>query len=178
MPLVSNKAEESGCKGVIAFVEGYEGPTSNADTPLLIPYVYIEKEDGMKIIQNKIGSNATIQVEVFGAACFPPDWGGYNICHQNLPCENGNHCQYAYQLIGRDMYNEGYCDSCPTDANGDPNPLGCYFDEDLFFFDTVQNVESCASSCDAEAALESRSCKFCPSDLTKFRFGIENEEEK
>jgi hypothetical protein len=181
--LVPQKAEESGCIGVIAFVEGYEGPKSNGGATLLIPFVYIEREEGISLIQSKIGSNATIQVDVFGAAC-EPNWG-WSTCHRNLPCENEFYCEYESQPIGPDMYSEGYCHFCPWDANGNPDPLACYFDENLFYsislngtVDTIQNVESCASSCGAEAALMRTSCKFCPSELTEFQFGIDSEEEK
>jgi hypothetical protein len=175
---VSNKAEESGCIGVIAFIEGYAGPSSNADSPLLIPYVYIEKEDGMKLVENKIGSNAIEHVEVFGAACHALQ---LDRCRENWPCDDGNYCEYNDRPAGSDIYNEGNCKLCPKDANGSPNPLACYFDENTFSyhtFDTVQNVESCALSCAAVAALRSESCKFCPDDLTKFRFGISSEENR
>jgi hypothetical protein len=178
---VSDTAEKSGCIGVIAFIEGYEGPHSagNGDTPLLIPYVYIENEEGMALIQSKIESVATIQVDVFGALCVPNS--GWETCRENLPCENGDFCYYESQLVGQDIYSKEHCFPCPTEADGDPDLLACYFDDNLFWGEdnnTVQNVNSCASSCGAEEALESRSCKFCPSDLTKFQFGIESEEER
>jgi hypothetical protein len=173
---VSNKAEESGCIGVIAFFEDYhQRLTSNDHTPLLIPYVYIDNEEGMKLLRSKIGSNATIEVDVFGAKCWP-GWG-LEVCRENWPCGNGDFCSYFSQSIGEDIYSDGMCGPCPMDANGDPNPLACYFDEDVSY-DSVQNVQSCASSCGAEVALTSKSCKFCPSDLTKFQFGIESEEER
>jgi hypothetical protein len=170
---------------VIAFIKGFNGPVNfdNADTPLLIPFVYIENGEGQKLIQNKIGSNATLQVDVFGVGCYATSSRiSRDICRGDWHCKDGDFCVYYDRLVGPDMYNEGYCWSCPTDANGDPNPLACYFNEDLFRitleYDSVQNVESCALSCGAEAVLESRSCKFCPSDLTKFQFGIESEKER
>jgi hypothetical protein len=182
---VSDTAEESGCIGVIAFIKGFNGPVNfdNADTPLLIPFVYIENGEGQKLIQNKITSNATLQVDVFGVGCYATSSRiSRDICRGDWHCKDGDFCVYYDRLVGPDMYNEGYCWSCPTDANGDPNPLACYFNEDLFRitleYDSVQNVESCALSCGAEAVLESRSCKFCPSDLTKFQFGIESEKER
>jgi hypothetical protein len=181
---VGNKAEKSGCTGVIAFIEGYDSPLENADTQLLIPYVYIEEEEGKALIQSKIESIATIQVDVFGALC-DRNWAEMGTCRENLPCDNGVFCYYqsqpGSQLLGPDVYSEGSCFLCPIDANGDPDPLACYFDDNLFWAEDtniVQNVNSCASSCGAEAALLTKSCKFCPSDLTKFQFGIESKEER
>jgi hypothetical protein len=180
---ISNQLEESGCLGVIAFIEGFNGPVNfdNDDTPLLIPFVFIENGEGISLMQSKIGSNATIQVDVLGVGCYPPD-SGRDICRGDWHCKDGDFCVYYDRLVGPDTYNEGYCDPCPSDAHGDPDPLACYFDEDLFKinlqYDTVQNVNSCASSCGAEAALMTKSCKFCPSDLTKFEFGIKKKEER
>jgi hypothetical protein len=39
-------------------------------------------------------------------------------------------------------------------------------------------VESCAKACDAGAALASKECKFCPTKLTEFSFGVEKEEDR
>jgi hypothetical protein len=133
---------------------------------------------------NNIGSNATVEVDVFGAYCgYTGD--GYGGCSAFSSCEEGEFCLFWFGAVGRDMFNKGECYSCPKNANGDPNPLGCYFDNQLDFWagnwtgwDTVQNVQSCASSCGVEALLTNNDCKFCADDLTKFEFGIESEEEK
>ena len=39
-------------------------------------------------------------------------------------------------------------------------------------------MESCAKACDAAAALASKECKFCPTKLTEFSFGVDNEEDR
>jgi hypothetical protein len=68
--------------------------------------------------------------------------------------------------------------ACPKD------PTNCYFDPGVFIEfdcyspDTIQNVESCAKACDAAAALASKECKFCPTKLTEFTFGVDNEEDR
>jgi hypothetical protein len=188
---VSKQANKSGCVGVVAFQDGFDEAcdveigscSSNSNSELLIPYVFIKEEKGSNLLINKIGSNATVEVDVFGAYC---SYTGEEFCTAIVSCEEGTFCLFYYGPMGQDMFNEGECYSCPKYANGDLNPLGCYFDDQLDLWDgdawtnwdTVQNVQSCASSCGVEAVLTSNDCKFCPDDLTKFEFGIESEEDK
>jgi hypothetical protein len=186
---VSNQAENSGCAGVIAFIDGYAGPMSNSDSELLIPYVYVEMEEGMKLL-NKIGSNASVVVDVFGGACYPPEGTGVQgICRSYWPCPDENFCEYnGIPAETGDLlkveYTEGYCRPCPTDESGDPDPNACYFDnrkDGLFDVTTVstktvQKVQECADKCGAQ--LTSEGCKFCTSEVTGFEFGIENEDER
>jgi hypothetical protein len=152
-------AERSGCVGVIAFKNDYDSWPENHRTELLIPFVYIGEEQGKILFNGKIGSNAAVQVKVFGASCYPT-WGS-DTCNAKWPCEENSFCRYNSVPIGQDLYEDGWCESCPIDANGDPNPLACYIDDQLHLqfndtwtdYDTVQNVDSCAKSCGAEVAL-------------------------
>ena len=68
---LSNQAEKSGCVAAVAFDRIYDvSPHSNSDSQLLIPYVYIGKEDGLNL-QDRIGSETLIQVDVFDDGCYP-----------------------------------------------------------------------------------------------------------
>jgi hypothetical protein len=95
---------------------------------------------------------------------------------------------YLTLVDSADLYDYGSCLPCPGD------PTDCYLDPVVFiefddydddeyswnytYPDTVQNVESCAKACDAAAALASKECKFCPTKLTEFSFGVDNDEDK
>jgi hypothetical protein len=172
---VSDQAEKSGCLGVIAFIEPYEHPFSNSNSELLIPYTYIPIEEGKKLLENKIGATAEIQVDIFGAGCYPA-WES-DMCSLTWPCTEGTFCDFNSVPLENDQYSEGYCRPCPEDH------VRCYFDDrqdDLsdtvtsISTKTVQRVQSCASTCGAE--LTSRGCKFCTSQVTGFEFGVEDEE--
>jgi hypothetical protein len=69
---VSDNAEESGCVGVIAFDQTYYGPQWHGLSELLIPYLYIKEEEGLVLLDSKIGKDAKVEVDIFGAACL---WG-------------------------------------------------------------------------------------------------------
>jgi hypothetical protein len=59
---VSNQAEKSGCIGVIAFsTMETESVTSQFDDELLIPCVHVGKEEGLSILNGKIGTTSSIQ---------------------------------------------------------------------------------------------------------------------
>ena len=187
---VSNQAERSGCAGIIAFLPSfYDSPMSHSDTELFIPYVYVSKEDGLDLL-NKIGEDATVEVTVFGGACYP-SWES-NICSASWPCDEGEFCEYNSRPIENEgsgvtfQYTEGWCLNCPTDVeSGEPDPMACYFDSrfdgrvdtvQTISTKTVQKVQECASTCGAE--LTSKGCKFCTSEVTGFEFGIENEDDR
>jgi hypothetical protein len=180
---VSGNAEDSGCVGVVAFDQAYDGPPSHSSAELLIPYVYITEEEGLVLLGSKIGMDAKVEVDIFGATCLSREYG-YGACNTDFPCDDDSFCGFTWGPIGPDLYSEGDCLPCPED------PTGCYFDAKIFHVmnandhgvliepDTVQNVESCAKACDAGAALASKECKFCPTKLTEFSFGVDDEEDR
>ena len=171
---ISTKAENSGCVGVIASYDD-ANVTTHGYTELLIPFVFIEEKEGLKLLDENIGTAAKVEVDVFGAECFPYSNYFNNICDQGKTCVYDEFCAFSFTPIDEDVYDSGVCKSCPKDSNGEPDPLACYFDKTSLIYssnysypDTVQNILSCAESCDAEAALMSKSCKFCSEKLTKF----------
>ena len=176
---VSNQAEKSGCVGLIAFMNTNEQiwlPT-HADTELLIPFVYVSKDDGQNMFRSKIGKTATIEVSVFGAGCFL-HWGWEEetlVCSDRMPCDIDTFCEYKTDPLSEDRYSSGFCTSCPRDANGEIDPISCYFN--VHDADTVQNTESCVDACKAEEEFNGE-CKFCTSQLTEFKFGVENEADR
>ncbi|KAL3801630.1 hypothetical protein HJC23_013135 [Cyclotella cryptica] len=179
----SNQAELSGCAGVLAFIEPYDGPMANSNSKLMIPYAYIPIEEGRKLLKNKIGETAKIQVDIFGAGCYPA-WES-NMCSATWSCNDGHFCEFNSVPIENesdpnesDRFSEGYCRPCPE------NPVLCYFDDrkdgrsDVVTVSTktVQKVQTCATSCGAE--LTSKGCKFCTSQVTGFEFGVEDKEDQ
>lgn len=178
---VSNQAEKSGCAGVIAFIDIYDGPMSNSNSELMIPFIYIPIEEGRKLLKNKIGEIAKIQVDIFGAGCYPARQS--NMCSATWPCDDGYFCEFNSVPVENesdlnDLYSEGYCRSCPE------SPVMCYFDDrkdglsdvKTISTKTIQKVQTCATSCGAK--LTSKGCKFCTSQVTGFEFGVENEEDQ
>ena len=171
---VSNQAEQSGCVALVAFMNTDEQiwlPT-HADTELRIPFVYVSKENGQKILDSQIGMTASIEVSVFGAGCFI-HWGWEEEtlqCSDNIPCDVDTFCEYKNNPLSEDRYSQGYCTSCPKDA------LSCYFD--IHDADTVQNTESCFAACNAEEEFTGEKCKFCTSQLTEFKFGVDDEADR
>lgn len=69
------------------------------------------------------------------------------------------------------------CQSCPEDEQGNPYPLGCFFNiEDQGWVMGQQAVESCFATC--SSSLEFSNCKLCPKDVNGFDFGINPGEEE
>jgi hypothetical protein len=197
---VSDNAEESGCVGVIAFDQAnYEDPhnwrvPSHTYSELLIPYVYITEEEGLVLLDSKIGMDAKVEVDIFGATCYSGGYGS-GLCGIDSTCDDDSFCAFTFSNggIGPDLYSKGECLPCPedpTDCYFDPEALVRFLDYDDYIYwyvddglnyshpDTVQNVESCAKACDAGAALASKECKFCPTKLTEFSFGVDNEDDR
>ena len=203
---VSNQAEKSGCVGVIASHPS-NVLTRHQFTELLIPFVSISEEDGLKLLSEKIETLTKLEVDVFGGAC-DPNWNAFysinGACSASDRCPDGEYCAFYTNPIDENVYGIGTCLPCPNDSDEEPDPLACYFDQtaltmisiwdnSTFTFtqtastgenteedsypDTVQNVVSCAESCKAEAALISKSCKFCSEELTKFEFAESSSEE-
>ena len=181
---VSDQAEKSGCVGIVAFeLNNIEVPMSHSFDKLLIPYVYVAKEDGLKLLNEKIGKEAKLEVNVFGGACYPT-WESKK-CSNSWPCDTGEYCDFKSVPSGEgNIYLQGNCIPCPQDENGESDPLACYFDSrndgkfdvETIMIKTVQKVEECASTC--EAQLSSNGCKFCTSEVTGFDFTVENEEDR
>ena len=159
---LSNQAEKSGCVGVVVFDSiDDDSPHSNSDSQLLIPYVYIAKKDSLSI-QNKIGSIAHIQVEVFGAGCYPSFES--NRCNQQSRCKDGSYCSFHYAPDSEsNMYTEGHCRLCPLRFE-EPDPMDCIYSPSQDSPNTnpyaiekhetltlKQNVRSCMKSCGYKA---------------------------
>ena len=172
---LSNQAEKSGCVGVVAFDSIDDVyPHSNSDSQLLIPYVYIGKEDGLNL-QNRIGSATQIQVNVFGAGCYPSFES--NRCNQQSRCEQGSYCLFHNAPDSENnMYTEGHCRLCPIRFD-EPDPMDCiyfpsqdspntppYFMEKHETLTLKQNIQSCMKSCGYKAP--DTGSKFSPSSLT------------
>lgn len=63
------------------------------------------------------------------------------------------------------------------DDDGNPSPLSCFFSiEDWGEVTGQKAVESCAETC--ASSLTFPSCKFCPTDVTGFDFGVESNAER
>ena len=181
---LSNQAEKSGCIGLIVFINKDDDLPlplpSHSNSELRIPFVYISREDGVKILDDKIEKAADVEVNILGAGCYPLQNSTEEsfLCSTRLPCDTGDFCEYNAVPFSEDQYGEGYCEPCPKDAHGEIHPLSCYFD--VHDADTVQNVKSCISSCSKEAEVESNeeNCIYCASQLTEFEFGVENESDR
>jgi hypothetical protein len=106
---VSNQAEKSGCIGIVAFlIEDTETPIAHSDDELLIPYVYVTNAHGMNLLNNGIGSTVKVEVNVYGAGCYP-GWES-NMCSATWPCEEDTYCNFNSAPEGEgDLYTEGYC---------------------------------------------------------------------
>lgn len=74
----------------------YDSPFSHSDSALHIPYVYVTNEDGQNILNNKLGTNATIEVDVFGSACYPVAGTGdaADVCGVSWSCDDGDFCEF------------------------------------------------------------------------------------
>ncbi|KAL7484675.1 hypothetical protein ACHAW6_010307 [Cyclotella cf. meneghiniana] len=166
---VSKQAERSGCAGILAFIDPYDLPFYHSNSELLIPYTYIPIKEGRKLLKNKIGATAKLQVEIFGSGCYP----GWDLvsCSATLPCKEGTFCVFNDAPLENDFFSEGYCQSCPED------PVGCFFvppseeiriETSLTY--SIQKVQSCTKSC--EARIPSDRCKFCTSEVTAFNIDI------
>ena len=71
----------------------------------------------------------------------------------------------------------GECRSCPEDKQGNPYPLGCFFNvEDRGQAIGQQAVESCAATC--ASSLRFSDCKLCPENINGFDFVVNPEEEE
>ena len=97
---------------------------------------------------------------------------------EQQPCNEGHFCIF-HGVNNTGQADDEYCAPCPVDANGDPDPLGCYFN-DIATNSTknsalIRNVESCAESCGVDAYLQTGlSCKVCPTKDDLFRFDTQN----
>ena len=132
---------------------------SHWNAELLIPSVWVSQEDGAILLNEKMGEIANVKVDVYGAGCYA-QWGWTGgaistLCNDKVPCNSENFCNgAAYDRDEEQFGSDGYCFPCPRDASGAIHPLSCYF-ENFYNEDsgTVANVESCVSSCSAEAQL-------------------------
>jgi hypothetical protein len=126
---VSNQAKKSGCAGVIAFsTMETESVTSQFDDELLIPYVHVGKEEGLSILNGKIETTSSIQVDICGAACYP-SWES-NRCSSCWLCAGANFCELnnapELNVVRKsNEYSEGHCSQCPSGDNIDP--INCLF---------------------------------------------------
>ena len=179
---LSNQAENSGCIGLIVSINnGDELPLpSHSNSELLIPFVYISRKDGVNILDSEIGKTAEVEVDILGVSCYPRQNSAKEalLCNHRLPCDVGNFCEYNAVPISEDQYEEGYCVPCPEDAYGKIHPFSCLVN--VHDPDTVQNINSCSSSCITEATVESNeeNCIYCASQLTVFKFGVENDSDR
>lgn len=135
-----------------------------------IPSVSISYNDGKRLHEERLGSVAQVNTSDVGDACFKNQF-----CSDILPCvgtNDGSYCDYKWS--GGE---EGFCRACPTDDEGNPSPLSCFFSiEDWGKVTGQKAVESCAKVC--ASSLTFPDCKFCPQDVTGFDFGVDSDEER
>lgn len=127
--------------GLIAFDQTYYGLPLHDSSELYIPYVDITEEEGLVLLDSKIGTNAIVEVDIFGAVC-DDDGCGNGKCRADLPCNDDSFCAFTYGAIRPDFYSEGLCLLCPKD------PIDCYFDPGVFIeFDDYGNWSSQDRQC-------------------------------
>jgi hypothetical protein len=60
--------------------------------------------------------------------------------------------------------------------NGEPDPAGCFFDREnignVYSSSSLELIKSCAQACNA--TLASDQCKFCPTEVSAFDFGVDD----
>lgn len=135
-----------------------------------IPSVSVSFDDG-KRLEELSQSIVSINTTDIGNACFMQQF-----CSDDRPCAGSNEGRYCDYKWGKGE-GDGSCRACPVDADGNPNPLACFFTfEDTGRVTGQKAVEECAETCASE--LEFPKCKFCPNDISGFDFGVENEAEK
>lgn len=172
---LSEKAERNGCVAIVKFADTPTFRTSqHSHDHLAIPFVDVRYEDGMRLRDEKIGAVAHVQSELFGSSCYP---SFDTVCSDELPCQEKNtYCNFR-AVVEEGEYVEGYCRSCPTDEDGNPDPAGCYFSRERESSVTTQKeVESCAKSCQAD--LNYDGCKLCPNHISAFDFGVEDKSDQ
>ena len=168
----SNKAEASGCVGIIIFNKLSDVGHHSYDEHR-IPMLFVSYDDGMALLENKLGSTAIIYVNLMGLAWEPGNsWG--HTCSDIITCtNNGEFCPFDRTVVGG-VYVEGWCWPCPLDENGDPDSIGCYFDnEGGGYIRNPKYVQSCANSCNAKLEF-AQNCKFCPENVDAIDFGIDD----
>ena len=171
---VVNKCAAMGGVAVLMFQENSRVANNETWTgslsylPTTIPSVVISYDDGIRLEKQR-GKVVKVNVTDIGNACIQQQF-----CSDEIPCVGssaGKYCDYKW---GGGNGGNGFCKDCPTDEDGDPEPLQCFFnlDEDRGKIMGQSGVESCASTC--ASSLKFPSCKFCPEDIGGFDFGLEN----
>eukprot|EP00565_Helicotheca_tamesis_P009073 CAMPEP_0185728338 /NCGR_PEP_ID=MMETSP1171-20130828/3716_1 /TAXON_ID=374046 /ORGANISM="Helicotheca tamensis, Strain CCMP826" /LENGTH=823 /DNA_ID=CAMNT_0028397037 /DNA_START=55 /DNA_END=2526 /DNA_ORIENTATION=+ len=138
--------------------------------PSTIPSVSVSFDDGTQLKQNKIGEIIKVNTTDVGDGCYKGQF-----CSDDIPCvgtSGGKYCDYKW------ADDDGWCQTCPENEDGDPYPLSCFFpmDDDWGKITGQKAVESCALTCGG--ALSFPDCKFCPKDISGFDFGIDSDEGK
>ena len=171
------KCQESGGIGFIMFAH-YPGHNTIHDPANLflsfkevnIPAATISSYNGTYIRENLIGANAIVTIDNIGDYCWKQ-----KSCNKDIPCigdEDGDYCAFDWGDHG------GWCWNCPVDDAGNLDPFGCYFNkDDGGYVFSQERVEACASVCGATLEFDS-SCKFCPTDISAFEFGIDDPDDK
>lgn len=146
----------------------WKGSLSFQDTD--IPSVSISYDEGKQL--QEFGNNLmNISVTDDGLYCRKQYF-----CSESIPCLGSNEGRYCDFKWSED---EGWCQGCPKDEYGEPNPLGCFFDfggEDKGMVLNQNGVESCAETC--ASTLEFGDCKLCPQNIDGFAFGVKKGEER
>mmetsp|Transcript_9988 Transcript_9988/g.18140 ORF Transcript_9988/g.18140 Transcript_9988/m.18140 type:complete len:797 (-) Transcript_9988:447-2837(-) len=173
---VVNKCASSGGVAVVFFGQYEDG--KGTDEPFggflsykqtQIPSISISYNDGIHLQQSEIGSHANISVSSAGDYCFKEQ-----TCSETIPCVGENAGKFCNFKWGGD---EGKCMTCPEDDNGEPDPIACFFTTSEWGEVTGQKaVESCAEVCASN--LKFRKCKYCPQDVSGFKFGVKRESDQ
>lgn len=174
---VVNKCANLGGVGVVMFQENLSRVPNNETwtgslsyLPTTIPSVVIPYDDGIRWEKERIGKIVKLNVTDIGDACIQQQF-----CSDDIPCVGSSEGMYCDYKWGGGNGGNGFCRDCPTDEDGNPEPLQCFFnlDEDRGKIMGQSGVESCAETC--AFSLKFPSCKFCPEDVSGFDFGLKNE---
>mmetsp|Transcript_12998 Transcript_12998/g.25311 ORF Transcript_12998/g.25311 Transcript_12998/m.25311 type:complete len:832 (+) Transcript_12998:115-2610(+) len=176
---LSQKAENSGCVAIILNATYNNGRPiacgSHSYDELGVPFICISNNNTNYFQKDAIGKTAAIEVNILGQACHNNSNQG-TICSENVPCASKNEfCPFDRKVVNGD-YEDGWCDRCPIDGNGNPVPLSCYFDFSEGYARDSKYVIDCVKSCDAQ--IKFGSCKFCPDGLNAIDFDVAHGDEK
>ena len=127
---VVNKCAAMGGVAVLMFQENSRVANNETWTgslsylPTTIPSVVISYDDGIRLEKQR-GKVVKVNVTDIGNACIQQQF-----CSDEIPCVGssaGKYCDYKW---GGGNGGNGFCKDCPTDEDGYPEPLQCFFNLD------------------------------------------------
>ncbi|KAL9183978.1 hypothetical protein ACHAXT_002064 [Thalassiosira profunda] len=173
---VVKKCAAMGGVGVVMFQENSRVMNNETWTgslsylPTEIPSVVVSYDDGIRWEKERLGKAVRLNVTDIGDACIQRQF-----CSDEIPCVGSSAGQYCDYKWGGGNGGNGFCRDCPTDEDGNPDPLQCFFNTDGDRGKAMgqSGAESCSETC--ASSLTFPSCKFCPEDVSGFDFGLESD---